>query len=504
MAMLNALDTLLEDPAELRQVSELLAAEVKALTLKVEQLQHQLHGANRHRFGSKSESMDQLQLFAENEEIAQAATEAKQLPPAEPVEPRGKPKRKPLPDHLDRIEQVLSTGEDCPECGGDLSKLGEDITEELEYIPGRFVVNKIIRPRMACRRCEAISQAPLPSRPIERGRPSPGLLAHVLVSKYADHLPLYRQSQIYAREGVDLDRSTMADWVGKSTALLEPLADAIAKRVKDGAALFADDTPLKVLAPGNKKTKTARIWAYVRDERPWSGKSPPCSWYQFTVDRKGEHPVKHLSGYQGWVHADGYAGFNGVFGEGKASEVACMAHIRRKFVDVFTAQSSAIAEEAIKRIAQLYGVENQARGLSPEGRAALRQENAKPTFDGLEDWLHAQLPKISGKSPLAKAIRYALNRMPKTRPYLDNGFLELDNNTVERAMKPVAIGRKNWMFAGSQRGGNSMAIAFTLTETAKLNKVNPKAWLTWVLERVADHKINKLEELMPWNYRPET
>ncbi|MGE4611249.1 MAG: transposase, partial [Paracoccaceae bacterium] len=244
IAMLNALDKLPEDPAELRLVSELLATEVKALTLKVEQLQHQLHGANRHRFGSKSEGMDQLQLFTENEEIAEAAIKAVQTPATEPVEPKAKPKRKPLPEHLERIEQVLSIGEDCPECGGDLSKLGEDVTEELEYIPGRFVVNKIIRPRMSCRRCEAISRAPLPSRPIERGRPGPGLLAHVLVSKFADHLPLYRQSQIYAREGVDLDRSTMADWVGKSTALLEPLAEAIAKRVKDGAALFADDTPL--------------------------------------------------------------------------------------------------------------------------------------------------------------------------------------------------------------------------------------------------------------------
>ncbi|MCP5085833.1 MAG: IS66 family transposase, partial [Rhodobacteraceae bacterium] len=490
--MLNALDNLPEDPNELRQVSELLAAEVKALTLKVEQLQHQLHGANRHRFGSTSEGMDQLQLFAENEEIAEA-TEVVETEPAEPVEPKGKPKRKPLPDHLDRIEQILSVGEDCPECGGDLSKLGEDVTCELEYIPGRFVVNKIIRPRMACRRCEAISQAPMPSRPIERGRPGAGLLAHVLVSKYADHLPLYRQSQIYAREGVDLDRSTMADWVGKSTALLEPLAEAIAKQVKEGGALFADDTPLKMLAPGNKKTKTARIWAYVRDERPWSGQSPPCVWYQFTVDRKGEHPVKHLSGYQGWVHADGYAGFNGVFGEGKASEVACMAHIRRKIVDVFAAQGSALAEEAIKRIAQLYGVEKQARGLSPEVRAALRQENAKPIFDDLEDWLHAQLPKISGKSPLAKAIRYALSRLPKTRPYLNNGFLELGNNTAERAMKTVAVDRKNWMFAGSERGGKAMAIAFTLIETAKLNGVDPQPWLTDVLSRIADHKSNRID-----------
>ncbi len=500
--MLNVLDNLPENPTELRQVSELLAAEVKALTLKVEQLQHQLHGANRHRFGSTSEGMDQLQLFAENEEIAEAVTEVVETAPAEHVEPKGKPKRKSLPDHLDRIEQVLSTGEDCPECGGDLSKLGEDVTEELEYIPGRFVVNKFIRPRMACRRCETISQAPLPSRPIERGRPGPGLLAHVLVSKYADHLPLYRQSQIYAREDVELDRSTMADWVGKSTALLERLADAMGKHVRDGQALFADDTPVKMLASGTKKTQTARVWAYVRDERPWDGLAPPCAWYQFTVDRKGEHPVSHLSGYKGWVHADGYAGFNGVFGTDKADEMACMAHVRRKFVDVFTAQGSSIAEEAIKRIAQLYAVEKEARGKPSEERVALRKAKAASVFDDLEIWLQAQLPKISGKSPLAQAIRYALKRMPKARPYLNNGFLELDNNSAERAMKPVALGRKNWMFAGSQRGGKAMAIAFTLIETAKLNGVDPQAWLTDVLSRIADHKITKMDELMPWNYSP--
>jgi transposase len=414
--MLDDLISLPEDPAELRQVTELLMQEVKSQALMIEKLQHQLHGANRNRFGSKSESLDQLQLFTENAEIAAAAEEPDPTIPEEVAATKDKPKRKPLPDHLDRKKQVLSAGDNCNACGGDLKTLGEDITEELEYVPGRFVVNQIIRPRAACTRCEAIQQADMPSRPIERGRPGPGLLAHVLVSKYADHLPLYRQSQIYGREGVDLDRSTMADWVGKSTALLEPLADAIGKQVLQGQALFADDTPVKMLAPGTKRTKTARVWAYVRDERPWIGQSPPCAWYQFTVDRKGEHPVSHLSGYKGWVHADGYAGFNGVFGDQKASEMACMAHVRRKFVDVFTAQGSSIAEEAIKRIADLYGIEKQARGKSPEDRAALRMVEAKPVFDDLEAWLHKQLPHISGKSPLAKAIRYALNRMPKARP----------------------------------------------------------------------------------------
>jgi transposase len=500
--MLNDLDITPDDPAELRAVNRLLADEVKALSLKVEQLQHQLHGHNRHRFGSKSESLDQLNLtFEEDERIAEAAAEQAipGQPPAEDKTPR-QHSRKPLPDHLDRHDKVLSPGEDCTRCGGKLKTLGEDVTEELEYVPGRFVVNRIVRPRKACAGCEAIVQSPLPSRPIERGRPGPGLLAHVLVSKYADHLPLYRQSQIYAREGIDLDRSTMADWVGRSTALLEPLANEIGRIVRRGDALFADDTPVKMQAPGQKKTKTARVWTYVRDERPWSGSSPPCAWYQFTIDRKGEHPVSHLAGYKGSVHADGYSGFNGLFGDDKADEMACMAHVRRKFVDIFASQGNAIAEEAIRRIAELYAAEKEARGKSPDARVALRQARAKPVFNDLEDWLHAQLPKISGKSPLAQAIRYALGRMPKARPYLENGHLELDNNTAERAVKPVAIGRKNWMFAGSEGGGKAMAIAFTLIETAKLNNVDPQAWLTWVLAQIADHKITRIDELLPWRY----
>ncbi len=440
--MLNDLDIAPDDPTELRAVNRLLANEVKSQALLIEKLKHQLAGQNRHRFGVRSESLDQLNLtFEDDEAIAEAALEQArpETPTAEDKAPR-QHSRKPLPDHLDRHDEVLSPGEDCARCGGKLKTLGEDITEELEYVPGRFVVNRIVRPRKACAGCEAIVQSPLPSRPIERGRPGPGLLAHVLVSKYADHLPLYRQSQIYAREGIDLDRSTMADWVGRSTALLEPLADEIGRIVRRGDALFADDTPVKMQAPGHKKTKTARVWTYVRDERPWSGSSPPCAWYQFTIDRKGEHPVRHLAGYKGWVHADGYSGFNGLFGHDKADEMACMAHVRRKFVDVFASQGNAIAEEAIRRIAELYAVEKDARGTSPDDRVALRQARAKSVFDDLEAWLHAQLPKISGKSPLARAIRYALGRIPKARPYLENGHLELDNNTAERAVKPVANG----------------------------------------------------------------
>lgn len=335
-------------------------------------------------------------------------------------------------------------------------------------------------------------------RPIERGRPGPGLLAHVLVSKYADHLPLYRQSQIFERERLDLDRSTLADWVGKSTALLEPLADAIGRHVLAGQAIFADDTPVKMLAPGTGKTATARLWAYGRDERSWSGDAAPASWYRFSPDRKGEHPKDHLAKYRGWMHADGYAGFEELYRSGDIHEVACMAHVRRKFVDVHKAQGSAIAEDTIRRIADLYAVEKEARGSPPDRRVEIRQAKAKPIFDDLGTWLHAQLPSISGKSPLAAAIRYALTRLPRLRPYLDHGVLELDNNTAERSMRSVAAGRKNWLFVGSQTGGKAAAIAYTLIETAKLNGIDPQAWLADTLTCIPDYKITRVDDLLPW------
>ena len=327
------------------QKLSIFETEIKERDYRIEKLQHQLEGLRRHQFGARSEALDQLELTLEDEEIARAV----ETPVAEDVSdisndtPKGKPKRKPLPDHLPRNDEILSPGTECSACGGSLKTLGEDITEELEYIPGRFVVNRIIRPRMACTCCEAICQSPLPSRPIEKGRPGPGLLAHVLVNKYADHLPLYRQSQIFGREGVDLDRSTLADWVGKSAALLEPLAKAIERHVLAGQAIFADDTPVKMLSPGAGKTKTARLWAYVRDERPWASEAPPAAFYRFSRDRKGEQPTEHLKNYTGWMHADGYSGFNELYQSGRVGEVACMAHVRRKFVDVHKSQGSAIA-----------------------------------------------------------------------------------------------------------------------------------------------------------------
>ena len=509
--MLDAAQTLPDDPCLLKDMVAALASENKALNGElnardtlIEKLKHQLAGMRRHRFGSGSEALDQLELVLEGEEIAAAAQQV-QDEPTEPTQPKNqpqtKPRRKPLPDHLPRDTQILSLGESCGQCGGKLKYLGEDVTEELEYVPGRFRVNRIVRPKLSCCCCETIHQAPLPSRPIERGRPGPGLLAHVLVSKYADHLPLYRQSQIFGRDKVDLERSTLADWVGKSTALLEPLAEAIGRHVRGGQAIFADDTPVGVQAPGSGKTKTGRVWAYVRDERPWSGDAQPATWYRFTPDRKGKWPLAHLADFAGWMHADGYAGFNDLYRQGRVNEVACMAHMRRKFFDLHASQGSGVTAQALQRIARLYQIEDEARGQSPDARKIIRQSKARPAFDDLEAWLNAQLPKISGKSPLAGAIRYALNRMPKARPYLDNGILELDNNTAERAMRSIAVGRKNYLFMGSDRGGKSAAIAYTLIETAKLNNIDPQAWLSDVLSGIADHKINRIDELLPWNWR---
>ena len=499
--MTEGADILPSNPDDLRKFAARLLTDLKHRDLKIAKLEHQLAGLRRDRFGASSEALDQLQLSLEDEEIAAAREEPDPARAADAGKAtKDKPKRKPLPDRLPRNEEVLSPGDTCGDCGGSLKALGEDVTEELEYIPGRFVVNRIVRPRKVCSCCDRFHQAPLPSRPIERGRPGPGLLAHVLTAKYADHLPLYRQSRIFQREGIDLDRSTLAGWVGQSAGLLQPLAAAIGRHVLEGQAVFADDTPVKMQAPGTGKTKTARLWVYARDERPWAGPAPPAAWYRFSVDRKGRHPVDHLSGFKGWIHADGYAGYNDLYRSGHVDEVACMAHIRRKFVDAVKTQGSDIAEEAIRRIASLYAIEKQIRGSPPDERVRIRQAEAKPLLDDLDQWLKEQLSKISGKTPLAAAIRYAVTRLKRHKPYLENGILEIDNNTAERAIRGIALGRKNYLFMGSKGGGKSAAIIYTLIETAKLNGVNPEAWLTDVLSRIADHKINRIGELLPWNF----
>ncbi len=488
MAVLTQ-DTLPSDVEALRH----LAMEQSLL---IEKLKAQIAVMRRHQFGAKSEHLDQLELMLEEMEIKQAEAVAVQSGPAEPKE---QPKRKPLPDHLPREDVVHAPEADCVHCGKVMRQMGEDVREQLDYVPGRFVVIRHVRPKLSCRDCGTINQAPMPSLPIERGIPGPGLLAHVMVSKYADHLPLYRQARIYAREGVDLDTSTMADWVGKSAALLDPLVEAIGRHAMGRDVLFTDDIPVPVLEPGRGKTKTGRLWAYVRDERGHGSDTPPAAFYRYSPDRKGERPRDHLSGYRGFLHADGYAGYDKLYGD-RIKEVACMAHVRRKFFDIAQSTASPIAGQALERIAALYGIEKQIRGSPPETRLEIRRERSKPLFDDLHTWLEATLPSLPGQSALAQAIRYALTRMKRMTPFFEDGRCELDNNTAERAVRGIAVGRKNYLFAGSDRGGIRAAAAYTLIETAKLNDIDPQAWLSHILTRIADHHINRIDDLLPWRF----
>ena len=352
---------------------------------------------------------------------------------------------------------------------------------------------------MACAKCDVIVQAPAPSRPIERGLPGPALLAHVLVSKYADHCPLYRQSEIFARDGIDLDRSTLADWVGSASYLLSPLIDQIRKHVMAADKIHADDTPVPVLAPGTGKTKTARLWTYVRDDRPAGLDVPPSVWFAYTEDRKGEHPRRHLSRFTGILQADGYAGFHHLYEGGRIVEAACWAHVRRKFYDIQVANDSATAADAMRRIGALSDIEREIRGKPPGLRCEVRQARARPLVDRLHCWLNKTLAGLSRKSDTAAAIRYALSRWRALTRYLDDGQIEMDNSAAERALRTVALGRKNYLFAGSDAAGERAAAIYSLHGTAKLNGLDPEFYMRHHLELIADHPVSRVHEYLPWN-----
>jgi transposase len=497
-----------ELPDDIDALKRMLIAandELASVKSEIDNLKLQIAKLQRMQFGRSSEKVAaeiaqlELALDALEADRAEREHESEHKIAEGTSSEKRKPVRKPLPAHLPR-ETVMHEGPcACPVCGGLLSKLGEDVTEILE-VEKRFKVIRHVRPKLSCRKCETIAQAPMPSMPITRGLAGPGLLAHVLISKYCDHLPLYRQSEMFARDGIDLDRSTLAGWVGQCASLMRPLIDALAKNVMASSVLHGDDTPVPVLNPGRGRTKEGRLWAYVRDERPFCGPAPPAAIYFYSSDRKGCRPQAHLKDFTGVLHADGYAGFNRLFETGRIAEAACWAHVRRKFFDVFEAIKSPIAEEALKRIGALYAIEEDISGMPAVERARRRQADSKSKFKALNAWAEATLPKLSGKSDLAKAFRYMLSRRDSLARFIDDGRLQIDNNEAERAMRGVALGRKNYLFAGSDKGGERAAAIYSLVETAKLNGLNPEEYLRDILAHIADHPVNRVAELLPWNW----
>ncbi len=512
------LDDLRIFAASLQAEVQIYKDELYAKTLHIEKLKAQLAILRRARFGRSSEKLDreieQMELLLGELEEGQAeSAERQQRTASQPCLPaasreRSKPVRKPLPEHLPRERVEHDAACVCPACGGTrLSRIGTDEREVLEYVPSYFKVIVHSRPKMSCRDCETITQEPMPSLPIERGMPGPGLLAHVLIAKYDDHLPLYRQCEIYARGGVDLDRSTLAQWVGQMAFLLAPLAEAIGKHVRAGPVIHADDTPVPVLDPGRGKTKVGRLWVALRDERPFGSTAPPAVFYRYAPDRTAPQAEALLKGCSGYLHADAYAGFKHLYepnpktGEPRLLEVACWVHARRKVYDVHVATSSPVAHELLERIGELFAIEANIWGWSPDERQRVRTEQAVPKLEVLKAAFEAALNKISGKSSLAQALRYALSRWSSLTRYTTDGRLEISNNAAERAIRPLAIGRKNWLFAGSDTGGERAAIIYTIVETAKLNSLEPEAYLRNIITRIADHPINRIDDLLPWMVR---
>src|SRR5271154_494093 len=436
------LDTL--NPNELKALIFSQREQLVSRDNEIEHLKLLIARLRRIQFGRKSEKLEheieQLELRLDElqttraEKVAPSQTSVVIAPTAHVA----KPARRPLPEHLPRETRKYPPKQTaCPDCGGELKHLGEDVSEMLEYVPARFKVIRHVRPKLACACCERIVQAEAPSRPIERGVAGPGLLAHVLVAKYCDHLPLYRQSEIYAREGVELERSTLADWVGGTSALLAPLVEALRRHVMGATKLHADDTPVPVLAPGNGKTKTGRLWTYVRDDRPAGDTTPAAVWFAYTPDRKGEHPQAHLSKFTGTLQADGYAGFERIYEAGRIQEAACWAHARRKFHEIHVIHASPTTTEALARIGALYAIEDEVRGKPADLRLSVRQARARPLLDDMRRWMEKALRSLSAKSETAAAIRYALSRWCALTRYTDDGLLEIDNSAAERALRAV-------------------------------------------------------------------
>ena len=387
----------------------------------------------------------------------------------------------------------------CQCCGETLKAFAEDVSEQLEYVPASFRVIKHVRPKYRCGCDDKIHQAEAPSRPIPRSYAGPGLLSHVAIAKFMDHLPLYRQSMIYAREGVELSRSTLADWIGLICRLLRPLNNALQQYVLQADKVHTDDTLVPVLQPGRKSTKQGRLWGYLRDDRSAANQQPPAVWFGYSPNRKARWPAEHLHGYEGILQADAYVGYDALYADGKIVGAGCWAHVRRKFFEINEAQPGGFAHEVLESIATLYGIEKSVKGHSAQERCQVRQARASPVLESLKTSLIKVRSQIPKKLPLAKAIHYALVRWESLVRYVDDGRIEIDNNAIERQIRPIALGRKNYLFAGSDAGGDRAAMMYSLINTAKLNGLDPEAYLTHVLSVIADYSVASVDELLPWN-----
>jgi transposase len=519
-ALLKAMIAALQ--AENAKISATLRAHdqlIQALRLRIAKLKKQAFGQSSEKI---EREIEQLQLALEDLMIAVAETDATPIieadvaalaPPAV-TSGDGIVRRRPrVSANAVRERRELDPGTCCPDCGGDLRLVGEDVSEILDMIAAQMKLVQIARLKKSCRRCEKMVQVPAPSRPIDGSMAGAGLLAHVLVSKFDDHLPLYRQNEIFARLGADIPDSTLVDWCGRACQVLAPMADRIATKIMASDLLHADDTPIRVLDRSlrdkglGKGVKKGRIWAYVSDQRPWAGAAPPGAVYYFAPDWKEDHVHEHLKRSRGILQADGYKGYAKLYepeadGTARFREAACWAHLRRDFHDIWAATKSEIAREALDRIGALYDIEREITGQPADLRLAARRKHSRPKVEAFFAWSEQQLPRIPGKGDLAKAFRYGLSRRTGFSLFLEDGRVAIDNNPAERALRPIGIGRKNWLFAGADTGAETLARAMTIIETAKMNGLDPQAYLTDILDRINDHKINRLDELLPWNWAP--
>jgi transposase len=511
-------DKLPEDYEALKVAFIEMRAKVLGAEALIEHLRLVIAKMKREIYGPRSERsqrlLDQLELQLEDL-IAEAGEAKAKAERANPVRGhlRQPPTRRNFPDHLPRRRIVHPAPTCCPCCGGDkLSKIGEDVTKTLDVVPRQMFVTEHVREKFSCRSCEKISQPPAPFHAIPRGFAGPSLLAMILVDKYANHQPLNRQSEQFAREGVELSVSTMADHVGACAAALLPLFELIKHHVFAAERLHGDDTTVPVLAKG--KTRTGRLWTYVRDDRPFSGAAPPAAIYYYSPDRSGVHPERHLAGYSGILQADAYSGFNALYEAnrkpGPITAVGCWAHARRYLFELADVTSNArdnsskvispIAFAAVQKIDAIFALEREITGKSSDERLAVRRRDVAPLVDELIEWMKRERAKLSSHNPVAKALSYTLKRVDVFTRFLHDGRICLSNNAAERALRGIALGRKSWLFAGSDRGGERAAVMLTLIQTAMLNDVDPQAWLADVLARIADHKINDLAALLPWNW----